>query len=111
GFWHPPAGSYVVTNDSMGVLANAEHPVLAHLYINYLLDNDVAEKNFSWTGYLPVSAKLDADYVIGKGYVPDNLRSCVPTKEEIAKGLHFEPLSPEAMGLYETAWSKFTAGG
>ena len=43
GFWHPPAGQYVVTNDSMGVLANAENPVLAHLYINYLLDNDVAE--------------------------------------------------------------------
>jgi spermidine/putrescine transport system substrate-binding protein len=111
GFWHPPAGKYVVTNDSLGVLANAEHPVLAHLYINFLLDNDVAEKNFSWTGYLPALAKLDADYVIGAGYVPENLRSCIPTKEEIDKGLHFDPLSPEGSALYEAAWSTFTAGG
>ena len=53
GFWHPPAGEYLVTNDSMGVVAGCEHPVLAHLYINFLLDNDIAEQNFSWVGYLP----------------------------------------------------------
>jgi spermidine/putrescine transport system substrate-binding protein len=111
GFWHPPAGQYVVTNDSMGVMANAENPVLAHLYINYLLDNDVSEKNFSWVGYLPVISKLDADYVINAGYVPENLRSCVPTKDEISKGLFFKPLGTEGDALYEAAWSKFTAGG
>ena len=71
----------------MGVLANAENPVLAHLYLNYLLDNDVAEKNFSWVGYLPAITKLDADYVIAAGYVPEHLRNCVPTNEEIAKAL------------------------
>ena len=75
GFWHPPAGSYVVTNDSMGVLSDAQSPVLAHLYLNFLLDNEVAEKNFSWVGYLPAIAKLDADYVIGAGYVPEHLRA------------------------------------
>ena len=111
GFWHPPAGEYVVTNDSMGVMANAEHPVLAHLYINYLLDNDVSEKNFSWVGYLPALTKLDADYVINAGYVPENLRSCVPTAEEIEKGLYYKPLGTEGDALYEAAWSKFTAGG
>jgi spermidine/putrescine transport system substrate-binding protein len=111
GFWHPPAGEYVVTNDSMGVMANAEHPVLAHLYINYLLDNAVSEKNFSWVGYLPALTLLDADYVINAGYVPENLRSCVPTAEEIEKGLYYKPLGTEGDALYEAAWSKFTAGG
>lgn len=111
GYWHPPAGEYIVNNDSMGVMANAESPVLAHLYINYLLDNDVSEKNFSWVGYLPALAKLDADYVINAGYVPENLRSCVPTTEEIEKGLYYKPLGTEGDALYEAAWSKFTAGG
>ena len=32
-------------------------------------------------------------------------------KDEIAKGLHFQPLSPDGIALYEAAWSKFTAGG
>jgi len=109
GFWHPPAGSYVVTNDSMGVTAAAENPVLAHEYINYLLDNDVSEKNFSWVGYLPALTKLDADYVIGAGYVPENLRSCVPTNDEISKGLRYEPLG-DGDKLYEDAWSKLLAG-
>ena len=109
GFWHPPAGQYVVTNDSMGVLANAENPVLAHLYLNYLLDNDVAEKNFSWLGYLPAITKMNADYVIAGGYVPEHLRSCVPTEEEIAKAIYMKPLGA-GDALYETAWAKFTAG-
>ena len=111
GFWHPPIGEYVVTNDSMGVLADAEHPVLAHLYLNYLLDNDVSEKNFSWVGYLPALTKLDADYLINAGYVPEHLRSCVPTKEEVANGLTFKPLGIDGDALYEEAWSKFNAGG
>ena len=109
GFWHPPAGQYVVTNDSMGVLANAENPVLAHLYLNYLLDNDVAEKNFSWLGYLPAITKMNADYVIAGGYVPEHLRSCVPTEEEIAKAIYMKPLGA-GDALYETAWAKLTAG-
>ena len=111
GFWHPPAGSYVVTNDSMGVLANAESPVLAHLYLNYLLDNTVAEKNFSWVGYLPAIAKLDADYVINAGYVPEHLRNCVPTKEEISSALFLKPLGAAGDAQFESAWAKFTAGG
>jgi len=111
GFWHPPSEQYVVNNDSMGVLANAENPVLAHLYIDYLLDNAVAEKNFSWVGYLPALAKLDADFVIGAGYVPENLRSCVPTNDDIGNGLKFKALGPEGDAQYEAAWSKFTAGG
>jgi spermidine/putrescine transport system substrate-binding protein len=110
GFWHPPSDRYVVTNDSMGVAAGADNPVLAHLYINYLLDNDVAEKNFSWVSYLPALTKLDADYVIGAGYVPENLRSCVPTTDDIEKGLQFRPLGEDDL-LYEDAWAKFTAGG
>ena len=37
--WYPPPTAYgVVNNDSMGVMADAKNPVLAHLYINYLLD-------------------------------------------------------------------------
>lgn len=110
GFWHPPAGSYVISNDSMGVMADAEHPVLAHLYINHLLDTTVAETNFSWTGYLPALTALDADYIINQGYVPENLRNCVPTQEEIDNALLYKPLSPEGDAKYEAAWSAFTAG-
>jgi spermidine/putrescine transport system substrate-binding protein len=111
GFWRPPSREYVVTNDSMGVLANAESPVLAHLYINHLIDNDNAEKNFTFVGYLPTLTKLDATYVIAAGYVPENLRSCVPTNQDISTGLSFQALGTEGDAIYTEAWSKFTAGG
>lgn len=110
GFWHPPTEQYTVANDSMGVMADAANPVLAHLYIDFLLDNDVSEKNFSWVGYLPALSKLDADYVIAQGYVPENLRNCVPTNDDIAKGLRYLPLGDEGDKQYEDAWSKFLAG-
>jgi len=49
--------------------------------------------------------------VIGAGYVPENLRSCVPTNDDIGNGLKFKALGPEGDAQYEAAWSKFTAGG
>jgi spermidine/putrescine transport system substrate-binding protein len=111
GFWHPPAGKYMVTNDSMGVVAGCEHPVLAHLYLNFLLDNDNAEQNFTFVGYLPALQKFTSDYVVGKGLVPANLANCIPTQDEIDKGLYMKPLGAAGDAVWDAAWSKFTAGG
>lgn len=110
GFWHPPAGEYMVNNDSMGVVAGCEHPVLAHLYLNFLLDNDIAEQNMSWVGYLPALTKFDADYVIDAGYVPENLRACIPTQEEIDQALYLKPLDADGQARYEKVYSAFTSG-
>ncbi len=110
GWWYPSDGVGVVNNDTMAVLAKAKNPVLAHLYINFLLDAARAEENFTWNGYLPPIKGLDADYLIGNGSVPENLRSAVLTDEIIKKGLRFEPLPVEADQLWEEEWSKFTAG-
>jgi spermidine/putrescine transport system substrate-binding protein len=110
GWWYPSDGVGVVNNDCMVVLANAKNPVLAHLYLNHLCDPANAEQNFAWNGYLPPINGLDADYLIGQGYVPDNLRSAVLTNDIIAKGLRFDPLPVEADQIWEDEWSKFTAG-
>ncbi|MCB0957579.1 MAG: spermidine/putrescine ABC transporter substrate-binding protein [Ilumatobacter sp.] len=111
GFWHPPAGQYVLTNDAMGVVADAEHPVLAHLYLNFILDNDIAEENFGWVGYLPAITKLDADYLIDAGWVPEHLRNCVPTAEELAQALYIKSLGVDGDAKWAEAWSTFNAGG
>jgi spermidine/putrescine transport system substrate-binding protein len=110
GWWYPADGVGVVNNDCMAVTANAKSPILAHLYMNFLLDAANAETNFSWNGYLPPIKGLDADYLIAQGYVPENLRSAVLTDDVIAKGLRFEPLPLETDLLWEDEWSRFTAG-
>ena len=51
------------------------------------------------------------DRVRFTGYVPEHLRVCVPTQEEIEKALVFKPLGIDGDALYEEAWSKFNAGG
>ena len=43
--------------------------MLAHTFINDLLDNEIAEKNFNWNGYQPPLTKLDAEYLIDQGYI------------------------------------------
>ncbi len=110
GWWYPADGVGVVGNDCMAVTANAKNPVLAHLYVNYLLDAANAEENFSWNGYLPPIKGLDADYLIENGYAPENLRSAVLTDEIISKGLRYEPLDTDTDLLWEETWSRFTAG-
>ena len=54
---------------------------------------------------------IDADYVIDAGYVPENLRSALPTADDVARGLSLRPLDADATALWDTAWSTFTTGG
>jgi spermidine/putrescine transport system substrate-binding protein len=111
GYWYPDDNIGPLGNDCMCVMANAESPVLAHRYLDYLLDLEIAELNFTWNAYLPALTGLDADYLIGKGYVPENLRNAVLTSEQIEKGLRYLPLTPDEELIWEDTWSKFTAGG
>ena len=111
GYWYPADNIGPLGNDCMCVMANAQSPVLAHLYLDYLMDLQVAELNFTWNAYLPALKGLDADYLIGKGYVPENLRNAVLTTEQINKGLRYLPLAPDDELIWDDVWSKFTAGG
>lgn len=110
GWWFPADNNGPVGNDLLAVTANAKNPVLAHLYINFLLDAAIAEENWYWNGYLPPIKGLDAAYLIGQGLTPPNLESAVLTNDVIANGLVFEPLPLDADQAWEAAWSRFTAG-
>ena len=101
----------VINNDTMCVLTKAKNPVLAHLYINYLLDKTNAQTNFSYVGYQPAIEGLGAQELIDAGLVPENLRTCVLTNDQITKGYRFLQLSADVDALWNDAWSKFRAGG
>ena len=109
GYWQPSQA--VINNDTMCIMSNATNPVLAHLYLNFLLDKQNAQDNFSYVGYQPAIEGLDAQALIDAELVPENLRSCVMTNDEISKGYRFLQLSPDVDALYEDTWSKFKAGG
>ena len=108
GYWQPDPA--IINNDTICVLTKAKNPVLAHLFINTLLDKTNAQTNFSYVGYQPAIEGLGAQELIDAGLVPENLRTCVLTNEQISKGYRFLQLSPEADALWNDAWSKFRAG-
>jgi spermidine/putrescine transport system substrate-binding protein len=107
-YWQPETAT--IANDTMCVLSKAKNPVLAHLYMNYLLDKTNAQNNFSYVGYQPAIDGLGAQQLIDAGLVPENLRSCVLSDEQIGKGLRYLPLSADVEALWNDAWSKFRAG-
>jgi spermidine/putrescine transport system substrate-binding protein len=111
GYWYPPEGGGVIGSDCMAVLAGAERPVLAHAFINYLLDSTHALENYGWLGYQPPQKTLDPDTVVADEYVPAHLSTAVVRPEDFDKGQQLLQLSLPGERIWNDAWSTFSAGG
>ncbi len=112
GYWVPESKSDVVIgNDNICIPKSSPSPVLAHTFINSILDNTIAEKNFNWNGYQPPLTKLNAQYLIDQGYISDNLMSAVVVPEDFASGIKFYEQTPAVENLYLAAFQEFQSGG
>ena len=111
-YWRPedPA-ERVIGNDNIAIPKSAEKPVLAHMLINDLLDNQIGLRNFGWNGYQPPLTKLSAQYLIDEGYIPKNLMSAVVLPEDFDSELTFYEVSPSTEAIWRQSWSQFKAGG
>ena len=56
----------LVANDTMTVVRGAEHPVLAHNFLNWMLDETNALENFGWLGYQPPQVNLNPELSGGR---------------------------------------------
>jgi spermidine/putrescine transport system substrate-binding protein len=110
GYWYPPDGRGVVGSDCMGVVRGAEHPVLAHTFLNFMLDPENALENFEYVGYQPPQQTISPESLIADGFVAENLSSAVVERESLREGYQLLLLSPEGDELWQTAWSQFLAG-
>jgi len=103
-YYIPDEGA-VRGSDTMVLLAKAKHPIAAHLFINYMLDPQVAANNTNFTGYMGpnqaaqqfIDPKLLADPGINPG--PDL----------ITKLHEIQDLGANE-ALYNTRWAKLKAG-
>jgi spermidine/putrescine transport system substrate-binding protein len=112
GYWRPkdPADR-VIGSDNIAIPKSAEKPVLAHMMINDLLDNDISLQNFGFNGYQPPLNKLSARYLIDQGYIPENLMSAVVVPQDFDRGLTFYEVTPDIEALWRQFWAEFKAGG
>ena len=71
GYWFPEDGRGTIGSDMMAIPKSAKNPVLAHHFLNYLLDEKNGYDNFAnYVGYQPPFVKLDPDRLVADGVVP-----------------------------------------
>jgi spermidine/putrescine transport system substrate-binding protein len=106
-YWFQPQGGPVF-NDIITVAAKSRKPVIAHRFLNYMLDNDAAYENFSgFVGYQPPLNSIDADRLFKEEIVPETLRQAVVTREAYANGNAYLTLSGTGQRLWDRSWASF----
>jgi spermidine/putrescine transport system substrate-binding protein len=109
-YWTPPTGG-PCSNDCIAVMAGGKNPVLAHAFLNFMLDPTNAYDNMAnFNGYQPPINSLDPASLSSKLGLPQSIANAVVTQEQFASGVQAGPLSPTGQALWDSAWKTFNAG-
>jgi spermidine/putrescine transport system substrate-binding protein len=103
-YWWPKEG--LIGSDTMTVLKGAENPVLAHAFLDFLLDGEKAFANSVYTGYQAPVSSVTPDSLVDDGAVPPNLRNIIVTPEDFVTGREELELSPAGDALWHAAYSE-----
>ncbi|HEV7419962.1 MAG TPA: spermidine/putrescine ABC transporter substrate-binding protein [Mycobacterium sp.] len=110
-YWFPQDGKGLVDNDMLVTLRGGKNPVLAHLFIDHMLDADVAKENFSAIGYQPPQNNITADSLVADQFIPENLRTAIVKPEYFDSGYRLLELDPSNDAAWHNVWNAFKAGG
>jgi spermidine/putrescine transport system substrate-binding protein len=108
-YWTAGDGA-MIGSDTIAILKSAKKPVLAHLFLNFMLEEGVALENFGWVGYQPPLQKLVPDRLVADGYIPANLDTAIVREGDFETGNTLLGLTSEGDALWQNAWSEFKAG-
>jgi spermidine/putrescine transport system substrate-binding protein len=109
-YWAPEENG-VVQNDFLCIGRGSKSPVLAHRFLDFLLDEKNAYDNFvQQNGYIPPQNGIDADALIKQELIPKSLAGAVVRPDQFAANQELLQLSVEGERLWDQAWSKFRAG-
>jgi spermidine/putrescine transport system substrate-binding protein len=82
----PPDGRGLIGSDMIGVLRSGKNPVLAHHFINYLLDEKHGYDNFvNFVGYQPPCVSLDPNRVVADGVIAKNMTPAVVRESDFLR--------------------------
>jgi spermidine/putrescine transport system substrate-binding protein len=110
GYWFPADRKGPVANDLMVNLTSGANPVLAHLFINYLLDVSNALENYSYVGYMQPLNAVTPQRLTAEKLLPPQLTSTVVLPEYFRNGLFQLELPPAATSVWESTWNTFSKG-
>jgi spermidine/putrescine transport system substrate-binding protein len=104
GYWFPRDGKGPIANDTNTVLRSASNPVLAHLFLNYLLDEPVAVENISWNGYMQPLNAITPELLVKEQILPPSLMSTAVLPSDFRRGVGELQLPVDADALWQQAW-------
>ncbi|MBU3750271.1 MAG: extracellular solute-binding protein [Mycobacterium sp.] len=110
-YWFPADGKGQVDNDLIVLLRGGKNPVLAHLFMNHMLETEVAKQNFTQIGYQPPQVSINPDTLVADGFIPANLTSAVVRPEYFDVGYRLLELEPANDAAWRNVWRAFKAGG
>jgi spermidine/putrescine transport system substrate-binding protein len=109
-YWFPENGKGLVDNDLMVVLSGGNSPVLAHLFLDHMLDEKNSLKNFGYIGYQPPQNSLDTERLVADGYLPENLATAGVREEWFDVGYRLLELTVANDAAWHRVWQQFKAG-
>jgi spermidine/putrescine transport system substrate-binding protein len=104
GYWFPPDGAGPVANDVGAVLRGAKNPVLAHLFLNFMLEPINALHNVAATGYTQPLTWLTPSRLVSDGILPASLISATVPSTFFDRGLKEFEIPIAADELWRQAW-------
>ena len=104
GYWFPPDGRGPVANDTNTVLRSATNPVLAHLFLNYLLDLPNVLENISFNGYMQPLTAVTPQRLVKEQLLPKSLISTAVLPSYFRRGVSQLQLPVDADALWQQAW-------
>jgi spermidine/putrescine transport system substrate-binding protein len=104
-YWWPTDGKGPIDNDTLAVLHGSKNPVLAHLFLNHVLDVQQAFSNYSYIFYQQPLNAMTPQAVVQKGLVAPNLQNTLIREAQFKNGYVQGPLSEAGQTLWENAWA------
>jgi spermidine/putrescine transport system substrate-binding protein len=104
GYWFPPDGKGPVANDTITVLRDAPNPVLAHLFLNYMLDINNALTNISFNGYMQPINGITPQRLVKEQLLPPSLISTAVLPSYFRRGIMQLEIPAATNALWEQAW-------
>ena len=104
GYWFPPDGVGPVGNDTGTVLRGAQNPVLAHLFLNFMLNGHNALVNISKIGYTQPLDLVTPERLVYEGILPASLTGTCVLSTYVDHGLKELQLPVAVDELWIQAW-------
>jgi spermidine/putrescine transport system substrate-binding protein len=104
-YWWPTDGRGPINNDSVGIVRGAKSPVLAHLFLNHILDTEQVFTNFEFNFYQQPINAMTPESLVKRQLIAPNLRTTIIRESQFKNGYVQGPLSQNGEVMWQNAWA------